>query len=131
MKKIMFTAVMILLTGSAFGACDVKSLKGNYIIEGTYTGYKSGSPTTCGDIGIVVFDGKGSATSVGYESCAGSTYASPISTGLYSIDKLCSGSIVFQDVTVNFVFDSKLINGKVIGASPANLSSGIGTITKQ
>jgi len=131
MKKLVLAVIASCFCISANAACDTKSLKGNYMIQGIYTGYKSSYPTTCGDIGIIQFDGKGGAVGVGFESCAGTTYALPKQTGTYQIDALCSGSIVFGTMEIKYIFDKTLKSGVILGANPDYLSSGVGTILKQ
>lgn len=132
MKK--FGLAVTLFFGLVFVAhagCDVKSLVGNYATQATYTGFKGGYATTCGDMGILTFDGKGNATGIGFESCAGNTYTIPKTTGFYSIDALCTGGVVFGKMTIKFVLDKTLKTGMILGGNPDNLSSGVGTMFKQ
>ena len=130
MKLLSFVLLFVFSVG-VNAACDTRSLKGRYMFQGTYTGYKDQYPTTCGDIGIVNFDGNGKATIATFESCAGVTNLLPLQIGTYQLDALCSGGVVLPNGEVKMIFDKSLKNGVVLGANPSVSSSGIGTITKQ
>jgi hypothetical protein len=132
MKKLISALIMLFFCVSVNAACDTKSLKGNYILSGTYTGYNGQYPTTCGELGIIYFNGAGVATTVGWETCGGKTTTSGEKiTGTYSMDLLCSGSIYINGLVINFVFDRALKTAQAIGSSPNTSASGVGTLTKQ
>ena len=132
MKKLVLAVIASCFCISANAACDTKSLKGDYFAQVTYTGYNGAYPTTCGNLGIIKFDGKGTATAVGFDSCAGQTTQTPTLTGAYSVDALCSGGITFgSGVTIRFVFDKAFKAGALVGDNAANKASGIGTLTRQ
>jgi len=131
MKKLALAVTVLAFSVGVNAACDIKSLKGNYIVKATYTGYKSDYPTTCGDIGLLIFDGKGGVIGVGYESCAGNTYELGKSIGSYNIDPYCSGEIAFESMRIKYILDRTMKNGVILGGNPSLKSSGIGTISKQ
>ena len=140
MKKLVLAVIALGFSVGVNAACDTKSLKGSYVINTTFTGLQNNSyPITCGQIGIINFDGKGGTTLNHVSGCAGilpneGSFATE--TGRYSFDNLCSGTAIFskgdpeEEITLIFIFDNNLTKASFV-FNGINTISGSGSIFKQ
>ncbi len=132
MKKLVLAVMMFGFSVGANAACDVKSLKGNYMIQANYTGYTaSGSLMMCGDTGVMMFDGKNGVKFQATEVCYGQMYDIPLMAGVYTMDSLCTGGGSVGNVTFKFVFDKSLKNAMITGINASTNLGGNGTLMKQ
>lgn len=140
MKKLVLAVIALGFSVGVNAACDTKSLKGSYVINTTFTGLQNNSyPITCGQIGIINFDGKGGIVLSGTQSCSGQVWSIQKWAGNYSIDASCSGEIAFantmgatnNNVTMNFVFDRALKTAQFMAMNPNGMTTFVGAMTKQ
>ncbi len=126
MRKLVLAAIGLCFSVGVNAACDTKSLKGDYSVVFSGT---NGS-VMCGAIGIVNFDGKGTAKSSIEVACGGGTPQLSSESGVYLVNGACFGGITFKDARVDFVFDKAF---KVGSTLVTGIGSGIvvGTILKQ
>lgn len=139
MKKLILGLIALGFSVGVNAACDIKSLKGSYILNTTYTGFYESTPVICGQIGVINFDGKGGVELAGNQSCLGQSWIVPKWAGNYSINGLCSGNIAFantlgainENVTMNFVFDKALKTAQFLAMNPNGMTTFVGAMTKQ
>ena len=114
MKKIALAVMIFAIGGSAFGACDNKTLTGDFRVS--IAGNDNGG--TCGAIGIANFDGKKTMTFTGIQGCGGSTIQSNGSF-TYTVLANCMGSAINTNAGYSFYFltDKKMQKGSIFAST--------------
>lgn len=126
MKKLLLAVIALGFSVGVNAACDTKSLKGRYYygVAGIDNGYG------CGNIGVIDFDGKGTATAQAFYGCGGETNTALV-TGTYQLTSGCVGQIVNEANGFHyyFVMNKALTTANIMVSQGGVL--GTGTFTKQ
>ncbi|SCZ67846.1 hypothetical protein [Thiohalomonas denitrificans] len=107
-KPVLLASVITLFTATSFNAmaapvdkspdrCSAQTLQGSYLYS--IQGYRDGKPYASG--GFMSFDGAGKATVLWTSSVE---RAQRFTTGSYTVDENCSGSMILDVTTVNHFY---------------------------
>ena len=120
MKKLVLAVTMLAFSAGANAACDVRSLKGSYgmLVSGVVNN------KSCAGVGIMLFDGKGTAKIKLVESCGEGQLYADVQSAAYNFEGDCVVGATFgSGLDITAVFDKTLKVGQVMAIG---LSGGVG-----